>query len=125
MNTLKIDYENTLGNYSDLENNTSELSSVNLNEIENLNKKIDNLNKEVKKYKIDIDKLNTEIQNSISSDQFQEIKIENSILKNEIKLLKMKDIENNKKLNQLDELLKEKEVEIEKLIYLKDQQHHG
>ena len=85
MNTLKIDYENTLGNYSDLENNTSELSSVNLNEIENLNKKIDNLNKEVKKYKIDIDKLNTEIQNSISSDQFQEIKIENSILKNEIR----------------------------------------
>ena len=72
------------GNYSDLENNTSELSSVNLDEIENLNKKIDNLNKEVKKYKIDIDKLNTEIQNSISSDQFQEIKIEKSILKNEM-----------------------------------------
>ena len=66
-----------------------------------------------------------EIKNSISADDFQDINIENTILKNEIKQLKKNNIDINEKLDLLNKLLEEKEKEIEKLIYLKDQQHHG
>ena len=67
----------------------------------------------------------TDIQNSISADDFQAINVENSILKNEIKILKKNNSDTIEKLNQIRKLLEEKEKEIQKLIYLKDQQHHG
>ena len=125
LDVIKTNYEKALGSYADLENNTSQISSQKINEIENLNKKINNLNNEINKYKNEIDDLKTDIQNSISSDDFQDINIENSILKNELKQLKKNNIYTNEKLNLLNKLLEEKEKEIEKLIYLKDQQHHG
>jgi len=123
--SVQVKYEKAVGNFSELENNSSQNSLDNINKIKILENKINNLNDQINKYKKDIDDLKIDIKNSISADDFQDINIENTILKNEIKQLKKNNIDINEKLDLLNKLLEEKEKEIEKLIYLKDQQHHG
>ena len=51
--------------------------------------------------------------------------IENSILKNEIKLIKDKNFETESILKELQNIVEEKQKEIDKLLYLKDLSHHG
>ena len=55
----------------------------------------------------------------------QQLKVENSILKSEIKLIKEQNIESENILEELRSLIDEKQKEIDKLLYIKDTGHHG
>ena len=124
--SIEIEYNKILGNFSELENNLSESSSDNSNEIKNLKAKVNELNIIIKNYKEQTNKLKNEINNnSVSEEDLQKLNIENSILKNEIKLIKQKNIEAESILEELQSLIKVKQEEIDKLQYLKDLGHHG
>ena len=123
--SLEIEYNKTIGNFSELENNLSENSSENLTEIKNLKDKIRELNNLIDKHEEQIKKLNKDINNSISAEDFEKINIENSILKNEIILIKEKNLKADILLEELKLLLEKKQKEIDKLLYLKDVGHHG
>ena len=123
--SLEIDYDKTLDNFSELENNISENSSENITKIEKLQKQIQELNNQIKNYKDEISNLNNVIANSISSAEFQDINIENSILKGEIKAIKQKSLEVKDIIDQLETRLEEKQKQIDELLYLKDLTHHG
>ena len=123
--SLELEYNKTIGNVSDLENNLSQNSSENLTEIKNLKDKIKELNNLIDKQKEQIIKLNQDINNSISAEDLEKINIENSILKNEIILIKEKNLKADILLEELKLLLEKKQKEIDKLLYLKDVGHHG
>ena len=123
--SLELEYNKTIGNVSDLENNLSQNSSENLTEIKNLKDKIKELNNLIDKQKEQITKLNQDINNSISAEDLEKINIENSILKNEIILIKEKNLKADILLEELKLLLEKKQKEIDKLLYLKDVGHHG
>ena len=125
LGSLEIEYNKTIGNFSELENNLSENSSENLNEMKKLKGKIKELNNLIQNYKEQIAKLKKEINNSISAEDFQKINIENSILKNEVILIKEKNLEAEIILEKLQSLIEEKQKEIDKLLYLRDLGHHG
>ena len=55
----------------------------------------------------------------------EEVNIENSILKSELRQIKQKNRSFENELNELKKIIKNKDKEIEDLIYLKDSQHHG
>ena len=123
--SIEIEYDKALGNFSELENNISENSSENITKIEILQKQIQELNNQIKNYKDEISNLNNVIANSISSAEFQDINIENSILKGEIKAIKQKSLEVKDIIDQLETRLEEKQKQIDELLYLKDLTHHG
>ena len=123
--SIEIEYDKTIVNFSELENNISDNSSENVNKIEILQKQIQELNNEIKNYKDEISNLNNVIANSISSAEFQDINIENSILKGEIKAIKQKSLEVKDIIDQLETSLEEKQKQIDELLYLKDLTHHG
>ena len=123
--SLELEYNKTIGNVSELENNLSENSSENSTEIKNLKDKIRDLNNLIDKHKEQITKLNQDINNSISAEDLEKINIENSILKNEIILIKEKSLKADIALKELKLLLEQKQKEIDKLLYLKDVGHHG
>ncbi len=123
--SLEMEYNKMMGNFSELENNLSENSSENLNETKKLRDKIKELNILIQNYKDQTTKLTNEVNNSISPEELQNINIENSILKNEIKLIKEKNLESESLLEELQNLIDEKQKEIDKLLYLKDLGHHG
>ena len=123
--SLELEYNKTIGNVSELENNLSENSSENSTEIKNLKDKIRDLNNLIDKHKEQITKLNQDINNSISAEDLEKINIENSILKNEIILIKEKNLKADILLEELKLLLAQKQKEIDKLLYLKDVGHHG
>ena len=123
--SLQIEYDKTLGNFSKLENNISSNTSENINEIKKLKNQINDLNKIIKEYEIEINKLKKEVENSISEESLKDLNIENSILKNEIKIIKEKNLEFEKISEDLKSLIKEKQKQIDELLYLKDQVHHG
>ena len=123
--SLQIEYDKTLGNFSKLENNISSNTSENINEIKKLKNQINDLNKIIKEYEIEINKLKKEVENSISEEALKDFNIENSILKNEIKIIKEKNLEFEKISEDLKSLIKEKQKQIDELLYLKDQVHHG
>ena len=123
--SLELEYNKTIGNFSELENILSQNSSENLTEIKNLKDKIKELNNLIDKHKQQITKLNQDINNSISAEDLEKINIENSILKNEIILIKEKNLKADILLEELKLLLEKKQKEIDKLLYLKDVGHHG
>ena len=125
LTSLEIEYNRTLGNFSTLEDSLSENSSENLNEIKKLNDKIKELNVSIQDYKEQITNLKQEFKDAISAEDYQNMNIENSILKNEIKLIKDKNLETESILNELQNTVEEKQKEIDKLLYLKDLSHHG
>ena len=122
---LQNEYDKTVGNFSELESNSSQNSQENINQISNLKKNINDLNNLIKGYKKEIKTLEQEIKNSISSEDLQDVIIENSILKTELNLIKKKYLEAEVILDELKSLINEKQKTIDQLIYLKDQQHHG
>ena len=50
---------------------------------------------------------------------------ENSMLKSELRQIEIKNRSFENELNELKKIIKNKDKEIEDLIYLKDSQHHG
>ena len=66
-----------------------------------------------------------EISSSSSPEDIQEVNIENSILKSELRQIEQKNRSFENELNKLKKIIKNKDKEIEDLIYLKDSQHHG
>ena len=125
LSSLEIEYNRTVGNFSMLEDSLSENSSESLNEIKKLNDKIKELNILIQNYKEQITNLKQEVNDAISAEDYQNINIENSILKNEIKLIKDKNFETESILKELQNTVEEKQKEIDKLLYLKDLGHHG
>ncbi len=125
LNSIEIEYQKSLGNISELENDSSKNSTQNKNEINILENKIKDLNVLLQNYKIEINKIKQELDNSISPDDFDKINIENSILKNEIKLIQEKNIKSESILDELENLIDEKQKQIDELLYLKDLKHHG
>ena len=125
LTSLETEYNRTLGNFSTLEDSLSENSSENLNEIKKLNDKIKELNVSIQDYKEQITNLKQEVNDAISAEDYQNMSIENSILKNEIKLIKDKNFETESILKELQNTVEEKQKEIDKLLYLKDLSHHG
>ena len=123
--SLQNEYKKNLSNYSELENSSSKNSLENVNEIKILQNKINQLNSILKKYENQVIELTNKIKSSFSEKDFEEINIKNSILKNEIKLFKEKNYNYEIMLKNLESIIDEKEKEIEKLLYLKDQKHHG
>ena len=108
-----------------MENNSSENSEVNSKKINELNKIINEFKSKISNYEDKIYQLENELINSVSTDDLQNLSIENSILKNEVKELKKKNTESLEALDQLNTLIEEKDIIINQLNYLKDQQHHG
>ena len=125
LTSLETEYNRTVGNLSTLEDSLSENSSENLNEIKKLNDKIKELNVSIQDYKEQITNLKQEVNDAISAEDYQNMNIENSILKNEIKLIKDKNFETESILKELQNTVEEKQKEIDKLLYLKDLSHHG
>ena len=125
LTSLETEYNRTVGNLSTLEDSLSENSSENLNEIKKLNDKIKELNVSIQDYKEQITNLKQEVNDAISAEDYQNMNIENSILKNEIKLIKDKNFETESILKELQNTVEEKQKEIDKLLYLKDLGHHG
>ena len=123
--SLENEYNKTLVNFTELENDLFENSSENINEISKLKNEIDKLNNIINEYKKQIANLKKEINASISEDDLQQLNIENSILKSEIKLIKEKNTEAENTLKELRFLIDEKQKEIDKLLYIKDTGHHG
>ena len=122
---LENEYNKTADNFSELENNLSENSTENLSQIKKLEDKVIKLNNVIKTYKEQIANLKQEINDSISPEDLQKINIENSILKNEVMLIKEKNKKSENLLKKLQNLIEEKQKEIDKLLYLKDIGHHG
>ena len=125
LNTLKSDYENAVGSIDELQNNSSNDSAQNLEEIKILNDQINNLKIFLSNSEEKIILLENKINNSVNSEDLQKINIENSILKNEIKQIKEKNLKSQETINKLKLLIEEKDNLIEDLNYLKDLQHHG
>ncbi len=123
--SLENEYNKTLGNFTELENDLFENSSENINEISKLKNEIDKLNNIINEYNKQIANLKKEINDSISEDDLQQLNIENSILKSEIKLIKEKNTQSENTLKELRFLIDEKQKEIDKLLYIKDTGHHG
>ena len=61
----------------------------------------------------------------MSTKDIEELNIENSILKSELRQIEQKNRSFENELNELKKIIKNKDKEIEDLIYLKDSQHHG
>ena len=126
LNELKVDYENAVSNIDELQSNSSDVLPQNLEQIKILNDQIDNLNTILFESEKKILSLEDKLNKSTNADEdLQQLKIENSILKNEIKQIKEK---NSKSLETIDKfklLIEEKDTLIENLNYLKDLQHHG
>jgi len=125
LNTLKSDYKNAIGSIDELQNNSSNDSTQNLEEIKILNDQINNLKIILSNSEEKIILLENKINNSINAKDFQKINIENSILKNEIKQIQDKNLDSQRSINKLQLLIEEKNNLIEDLNYLKDLQHHG
>ena len=125
LTSLEIEYNRTVGNFSTLEDSLLVNSSQSLNEVNKLNDKIKELNVSIQDYKEQITKLKQEVNDAISAEDYQNMNIENSILKNEIKLIKDKNFETESILKELQNIVEEKQKEIDKLLYLKDLSHHG
>ena len=125
LNTLKNDYKNAVGSIDELQNNSSNDSSQNLEEIKILNDQINNLKIILSNSEEKIIVLENTINNSVNAEDLQKINIENSILKNEIKQIKEKSLQSQESINKLHLLIEEKDNLIEDLNYLKDKQHHG
>tara|TARA_B100000989_G_scaffold241737_1_gene188620 strand:+ start:11 stop:682 length:672 start_codon:yes stop_codon:yes gene_type:complete len=125
LNTLKSDYKNAIGSIDELQNNSSNDSTQNLEEIKILNDQINNLKIILSNSEEKIILLENKINNSINAKDFQKINIENSILKNEIKQIQDKNLDSQRSINKLQLLIEEKNNLIEDLKYLKDLQHHG
>ena len=123
--TIKADYEKSLNNISDLENNTLENNSQNIEKLSTLENQIIELKKQLSKYEQLVQKLETELASATSSEDVQEVNIENSILKSELKQIQQKNSNFEAELEELRKLIKNKDKELEDLIYLKDLQHHG
>ena len=121
---LENEYQKTLGNFTQLESNTSQNSEENKNEIKILENKIKELSNIIKNYEIEISKLKKDIKNSTSIEELEKINIQNSILKNEINLAKREFLEAEKNIDDLKLSLSKKQLEIDQLKYLKDLQHH-
>ena len=77
------------------------------------------------KYEDLVQKLEIELANSISNEDMEALNIENSILKSELIQIEQKNRSFENELNELKKIIKNKDKEIEDLIYLKDSQHHG
>ena len=125
LNTLKSDYKNAVGSIDELQNNSSNDSAQNLEEIKILNDQINNLKIFLSNSEDKIILLENKINSSVNSEDLQKINIENSILKNEIKQIKEKNLKSQETINKLKLLIEEKDNLIEDLNYLKDLQHHG
>ena len=123
--TIKNDYEQSLNIISDLENNTLENNSESIAKLNILENKITELNKQLSKYEDLVQKLEIELANSISNEDMEALNIENSILKSELIQIEQKNRSFENELNELKKIIKNKDKEIEDLIYLKDSQHHG
>ena len=123
--TIKADYEKSLNNISDLENNTLENNSQNIEKLSTLENQIIELKKQLSKYEQLVKKLETELASATSSEDVQEVNIENSILKSELKQIQQKNNNFEAELEELRKLIKNKDKELEDLIYLKDLQHHS
>ena len=87
--------------------------------------KITELNKQLSKYENLVQKLEIELESSVSTEDMEEVNIENSILKSELRQIEQKNRSFENELNELKKIIKNKDKEIEDLIYLKDSQHHG
>ena len=123
--TIKNDYDQSLSNISDLENNSLENNSENIEKLYRLENKITELNKQLSKYKDLAQKLEIELKSSASTEDMEEVNIKNSILKSELRQIEQKNRSFENELNELKKIIKNKDKEIEDLIYLKDSQHHG
>ena len=77
------------------------------------------------KYEDLVQKLERELASSASTEDMEEVNIENSILKSELRQIEQKNRSIENELNELKKIIKNKDKEIEDLIYLKDTQHHG
>jgi len=122
---IKNDYEESLNNISNLENNELENNSENINKLNTLENQIIDLKKQLSKYKNLVQKLETELSGSFSSKDIEEVNIQNSILKSEIKETTKESGRLNTQIKELKKIIKNKDKELEKLIYLKDLNHHG
>ncbi len=125
LNIIKNDHAQSLKNISDLENNTLENNSENINKLNSLENKITELKKQLSKYEDLVQKLEIELESSVSTEDIEEVNIENSILKSELRQIEQKNRSIENELNELKKIIKSKDKEIEDLIYLKDSQHHG
>ena len=123
--TIKNDYEESLNSISNLETNTLENNSQNIKKLSTLESQVIDLTKQLSKYEQLVQKLEIELASSISSEDIQEVNIENSILKSELRQIEQKNRSFENELNELKKIIKNKDKEIEDLIYLKDSQHHG
>ena len=94
-------------------------------EFKTLENKITELTKQLSKYEDLIQKLEIELESSASNEDMEEVNIENSILKSELRQIEQKNRSFENELNELKKIIKNKDKEIEDLIYLKDSQHHG
>ena len=83
------------------------------------------INKQLSKYENLVQKLEIELESSVSTEDMEEVNIENSILKSELRQIEQKNRSFENELNELKKIIKNKDKEIEDLIYLKDSQHHG
>ena len=122
---IKSDYEQSLNNISDLENNTLENNSESTQKLNTLENKITELTKQLSKYEDLVQKLEIELESSASTEDMEEVNIENSILKSELRKIEQKNRSFENELNDLKKIIKNKDKEIEDLMYLKDLQHHG
>ena len=129
---VKTEYEKSINNMLDLQNNSLKNDSINIEQLNDLNNQINYLNNQISEYKNQIVELEKKLNNSLSSEELEKINIENSILKSEIKQIKQNNSSNKKKLDELkniiiekDDEIKIKNKEIKDLIYLKDLHHHG
>tara|TARA_B100001057_G_scaffold328291_1_gene328619 strand:- start:1462 stop:2136 length:675 start_codon:yes stop_codon:yes gene_type:complete len=126
LNELKVDYENVVSNIDELQSNSSDVLPQNLEQIKILNDQIDNLNTILFESEKKILSLEDKLNKSTNADEdLQQLKIENSILKNEIKQIKEKNSKSLETIDRFKLLIEEKDTLIENLNYLKDLQHHG
>jgi len=125
LNIIKNDHEQSLKNILDLENNTLENNSENIDKLNTLENKITELKKQLSKYENLVQKLEIELESSVSTEDMEEVNIQNSILKSELRQIEQKNRSIENELNELKKIIKSKDKEIEDLIYLKDTQHHG
>ena len=123
--TLQIQYNNSLVNVSELQNEVSDYSIESIDEVKKLKNNILELNKIIKNYKDETNILKQKVNDSVSLEDLENISIENSILKNEIKIIKQKKLATDKILDELKLLIEEKQNKIDELLYLKDIGHHG
>ena len=123
--TIKNDYEESINSISNLETNTLENNSQNIEKLSTLESQVIDLKKQLSKYEQLVQKLETELASSTSSEDIQEVNIENSILKSELKQIQQKNRNFVNELEEFKKIIKNKDKELEDLKYLKDLQHHG